>query len=305
MTEQGDYGQNSRVACIVLNWNGWKDTVQCLAALQRCTHSQLTTIVVDNGSTDNSASRIRLEFPQIFLLETGKNLGFAAGNNVGIRYALDQRPDFIWLLNNDTEPAPEALSALVTKALTDDKIGAVASICYYADSPSTVQVWAGARVNLWTGSARNATEPQIDEWFDGLYGASLLIRRTALEDVGLLDEGFFFYWEETELCLRLRKRSWRLAAAPDSSVLHKTGASVGKDMSLRDRYSTASALRVLRLHSSVPALAITLFLALRFGRRLIHREFSRCVAVWAGVQDYCRTPQTAAQANDIRYNRGF
>ena len=89
VTEQGDYGRNLRVTCIVLNWNGWKDTVQCLAALQRCTHSQLTTIVVDNGSTDDSASRIRLEFPEIFLLETGKNLGFAAGNNVGIRYALD------------------------------------------------------------------------------------------------------------------------------------------------------------------------------------------------------------------------
>lgn len=299
VTEQENDGRKLRVTCIVLNWNGWKDTVQCLVALQRCTHSPLTTIVVDNGSTDDSASRIRLQFPDICVLETGKNLGFAGGNNVGIRYALDHGADFIWLLNNDTEPAPDALSALVTKALTDDRIGAVASICYHADAPSTVQVWAGTRVNLWIGYARNATEPQNDEWFDALYGASLLIRRTALEDVGLLDAGFFFYWEETEFCVRLRKRSWRLAAAPDSSVLHKTSGTVGNNMSLRDRYSTASALRILRLHSSAPALAIALFLAFRLGHRLIRREFSRCIGVWAGVRDYCRTPQTVAQANDI------
>lgn len=305
MTEQGDSGRHLRVTCIVLNWNGWKDTVKCLAALQRCTHPQLTIIVVDNGSTDGSASRIRLQFPGIFLLETEKNLGFAAGNNVGIRYALDHGAEFIWLLNNDTEPAPEALSALLTKALTDDRIGAVASICYYADAPSTVQVWAGCRVNLWLGSARNATEPHNDEWFDALYGASLLIRRAALEEVGLLDPGFFFYWEETEFCLRLREHSWRLAAAPDSSVLHKTGASVGTNMSMRDRYSTASALRILRLHSTLPALAISLFLALRFGHRLLRGEFSRCSGVWEGVRDYRTTPPAEAPADNIRFNQGF
>jgi len=254
--------------------------------LKECRYRNLTIIVVDNGSTNDSVARIRAAHPDVLLLESGKNLGFAGGNNIGIRYALAQGAEYVWLLNNDTEPAPDALSALVAKALTDRRIGAVASICYYADKPSTVQAWAGTRVNLWIGYTRNSTEPHDDDWFHSLYGASMLIARPALEDAGLLDEGFFHYWEETEFCLRLRKKGWRLAAAPDSHVLHKVAASTGGNSLVLDRYFTASGLRVLRLHSVAPRLAMFLFLMGRFVRRILRFQFSRCRSVWEGVQDY-------------------
>lgn len=280
---------NPKVACIILNWNGWQDTIACLAALQECTYLHVTVIVVDNGSADDSVARIRAAHPNILVLESGKNLGFAGGNNVGIRYALAHGSEYVWLLNNDTKPAPDALHALIAKALTDKRIGAVASICYYADAPSKVQAWAGGRVNLWIGYADNSTEPHEDDWFDGLYGASLLVARTALEDAGLLDEGFFLYLEETEFCLRLRKKAWRLAAAPDSRVLHKLKASTGGNNLILDRYSTASSLRMLRLHSPAPRLAALLFLTVRFARRLMRLQLSRCRSVWAGVQDYRQT----------------
>jgi len=277
---------NPLVTCIVLNWNGWRDTLECLDALKQGTYTHLTVVVVDNGSTDDSVARIRAAYPDILLLESGRNLGFAGGNNIGIRYALAHGADYVWLLNNDTKPAPDALSELIAKALTDRRIGAVASICYRADAPSTVQVWAGTRVNLWMGHARNTTEPREDDWFDALYGASLLIARPALEDAGLLDEGFFFYAEETELCLRLRKAGWRLAAAPGSCVLHKVSASAGKNRQLIDRYQTASTLYLLRLHSPAPRTAMLLFLTIRFLRRLVRFEFSRCQSVWAGARDH-------------------
>jgi GT2 family glycosyltransferase len=279
-----------------LNWNGWRDTVECLKALKACKYRNLTVIVVDNGSNDDSVARIRAAHPNILLFESKKNLGFASGNNIGIRYALAQGSDYVWLLNNDTEPAPDALPALVAKALTDSRIGAIASICYYADEPSTVQVWAGARVNLWIGYGRNSTEPHPDKWFHSLYGASMLIACPAIEDVGMLDEGFFHYWEETEFCLRLRKKNWLLAAAPESRVLHKVAASTGGDSLILDRYATTSLLRLLRLHSAAPRLAMFVFLSVRFVRRILRFQFPRCRSVWEGVQDYRQslpiTPKT-------------
>jgi GT2 family glycosyltransferase len=290
------------VTCIVVNWNRWKDTIECLNALKECTYTNLSLIVVDNGSTDDSVAQIRAAFPGVLLLESGRNLGFAGGNNVGICRGL-ATADYVWLLNNDTKPAPDALSALVAKANSDEQIGAVSSICYYADSPNKVQVWGGARVNLWFGYCRNATEPHNDEWFDALYGASMLIRRASLEDVGLLDQGFFFYCEETEFCLRLRKRGWRIAAAPDSIVLHKAGASSGTS-ALRDRYFTASGLRVLRLHSPAPSMGMAFFLTLRMARRLLTFNFSRCRSVWAGIKDYRRSSRSPNGASGIRYSQG-
>jgi hypothetical protein len=272
-----------------LNWNGWQDTVECLNALNESTYPNQTVIVVDNGSTNDSAGRIRAAHPDILLIESGKNLGFAGGNNIGIRHALAHGADFVWLLNNDTKAAPNALSALVAAALANNKIGAVASICYYADSPSSVEAWAGARVNLWIGYGRNSTKLHSDDWFDSLNGTSMLVSRAALEDAGLLDEGFFLYWEDTEFCLRLRKKGWRLAAAPDSCVLHKVNASTGGNKLALDRYQTASALRLLRLHSPAPYLASVAFLLIRFARRLERLQFDRCRSVWAGVQDYRQT----------------
>lgn len=275
-----------RVSCVVLNWNGWAHTDECLTALRECTYERVTLIVVDNGSTDNSVAKIRAAFPDVLVLESGKNLGFAGGNNVGIRHALADGANYVWLLNNDTKPDPNALSALIAKALTDTTIGAVASVCYYAESPSTVQAWAGARVNLWTGSARLSRKPRPDEWFDSLNGTSILISRAAIESVGLLDEDFFLYWEDTEFCLRLRKRGWRIAAAPDSRVLHKVGASTGRSKLILDRYEVSSGLRVLTLYSPAPSFARLCFLARKFARRLVLAELRRCKSVSAGARDY-------------------
>jgi GT2 family glycosyltransferase len=275
-----------QVACIVLNWNGWKDTIECLDALKKRVYPHLIVVVVDNGSTNDSVARIRAAHPDILLLESGENIGFAGGSNIGIRNALAHGAEYIWLLNNDTKPAPDALSALVAKALSDKSIGAVASICYYADAPSAVEAWAGGHVNLWIGYGRNSTVPHEDDWFHTLNGTSMLVPRAALEDAGLLDEGFFLYWEDTDFCLRLRKKGWRLAAAPDSRVLHRVNASTGGDRLILDRYQTASALRILHLHSPAPHLASFLFLTVRFARRLVRLQFARCRSVWAGVQDY-------------------
>jgi len=108
-----------KVSCIVLNWNGWEDTLRCLAALEDTTYKNLQMIVVDNHSTDDSVERIKNAHPDTLVIEASANLGFAGGNNLGIRYALENGTEYVWLLNNDTVPAASALSELVSKALAD------------------------------------------------------------------------------------------------------------------------------------------------------------------------------------------
>ena len=178
------------VTCVILNWNGWQDTTDCLEALKQCTYTNLSIIVVDNGSINDSVVRIKASHPDILLLESG-SLASQAATNIGIRHAIAHGAEYVWLLNNDTRPSPDALTALVEKAATDDRIGAVGSVCYYADSPSTVEAWGGARVNLWIGYGRNSTEPREDSWFHSLNGTSILVSTAAIQDAGLLDEGFF------------------------------------------------------------------------------------------------------------------
>jgi GT2 family glycosyltransferase len=114
-----------------------------LSSLEFLDYPDYKVIVVDNGSTDNSVAEIRKAHPQITLLETGRNLGFAGGNNVGIRYALEQGADYVWLLNNDTKADPHALTAMVEVAESDPRIGAVGSVLYYMDEPERVQAWGG------------------------------------------------------------------------------------------------------------------------------------------------------------------
>jgi len=134
------------VLVLVLNWNGWRDTLKCLSSLKGLDYQNSRVIVVDNGSTDDSVIWIRRAYPEIELVETGVNLGFAGGNNVGIRYALKHGAKYAWLLNNDTLVAPNTLTEMVMIAKANPKVGAVGSVIYHLTRPNEVQEWAGGRV---------------------------------------------------------------------------------------------------------------------------------------------------------------
>jgi GT2 family glycosyltransferase len=279
-----------KVACVVLNWNGWRDTLECLGALKRVAYASCTIIVVDNGSTDDSVERIREAAPDVALLHSGSNLGFAGGNNVGIRHALDQKADYVWLLNNDTQPRSGALTELVAKAVSDPRLGEVGSVLLYAHDVTQVQAWGGGRVSLWSGRSEHARSERPDEWFQYLTAASVLLPRAALEDVGLLDEGFFLYWEDGDLSFRLRSKGWRLGVAARSIVLHKEHASTGRNRRLIDRYVVSSGIRFLHKHSPAPAISIGLFLLLRIFKRLLTGQFNRLTDITGGIKDYLSTP---------------
>lgn len=272
-----------KVHVVVLNWNNYSDTVSCLSSLRQLHYENYEVVVVDNGSADDSASQIRNTFPEVRVIETNRNLGFAGGCNVGIRYALGRDSHFIWLLNNDTVVDPQALQTLVDKATSDDRIGAVGSAIYVMDDPTRLAAWGGGHVSFWLGHSRHFLVPVPDSSVDFITGASMLIAREAIEQVGLLSEEFFMYWEDADFCYRLRDAHWKVGVAGRSRIWHKGSASVGQASVCLDAYFNASAVRFFRKHAPIPSWPIWTGSSLRLGKRALQGNWKRFRAVLAAV----------------------
>lgn len=263
---------------VVLNWNGWQDTIECLRSLDKLAYQHYRVLVIDNGSTDDSVARIKEQFPEIELIETGKNLGFAGANNLGILHALNRGAEFVWLLNNDTLVEPHSLSQLVEVALNNPEAGAVGSVLYYLDNPSQVQAWGGGRVNFLLGRTHHAHQPAR---LDYLTAASLLIRRRVFESVGLLDDGFFMYWEDADFGYRMRKAGWKLAVAAETRILHKESASSGTKSYRTNLYLSASTVRFFSKHGKAAFATIAVSIA---GRALLRLATGAWHRAWAVVK---------------------
>lgn len=260
------------VYIVILNWNGWPDTLACIDSILKSDYPNFIIEVIDNNSTDDSVSRIRNAYPDISLTVNDGNLGFGRGCNVGIKHALERNMDYIWLLNNDTLINRTTLSAMVHLAESDSKIGATGSVLYHMGvDPPLVQAWGGGCINLWTGRARHFTAQEPVSKIDYLTGASILLRNEAINIIHGFDESYFMYWEDADLCFQLREHGWKLAVAVDSKVWHKESASLGKTNPLLARYFAGSAARFFRKHAPLPIIPIIIGI----GNRLIKYGFRR------------------------------
>jgi GT2 family glycosyltransferase len=232
-----------RIAVIVLNWNRRVDTLECLDSLARQTYLNYYVIVIDNGSTDGSVGSIQANFPDAIVVTNSSNLGYAEGNNIGIGLALNDAADYVLLLNNDTVVDPTLLEQLVRVAETSEQVGAVgAKILYYSDRE---RIWsAGSVLNYTETVTRLRGYRQIDrgqfdriEEVECISGCAMLLRRSAIEAVGVLDRLFSpAYFEDTDWCLRARQRGYRILYAPAAKVWHKVSMSGGGEYNLRERY---------------------------------------------------------------------
>jgi GT2 family glycosyltransferase len=267
-----------------VNWNSWSETATCLSSLFSLRYENRRVMVVDNGSTDDSVSRIRGAFPWVEVILAGANLGFPRGCNVGIRRGLQEGTDYVWLLNNDATADPGALEALVEKAESDPQIGAVGSAIYCKEQPTELQAWGGGYVNFWMGYARHFLKPVADEKIQYITGASLLVPRRVLEAVGLLDEGIFLYWDDPEYCWRLRGAGWKLAVAGTSKIWHKGASAYGRKSPRLDAFYNASSARFFAHYSPIPLLSLSVGVSLRIGKRLMGGDWERARAVWAGTR---------------------
>ena len=243
-----------RVAIIILNWNGLRDTIACLESLSRLDYPHYQVVVVDNGSTDGSVEAIQGRFPEATLIENGENLGFTGGNNVGLRYALTQGADYALLLNNDTEVAPDFLSRLVQAAEADPRIGVAGPTLYYYARPDLI--WsAGGAIDWRHGQTRmvGLNEPESGQFgtapreVDFVTGCALLIKRAVMERVGLLDERFFAYYEEAEWCVRAQRAGFRVVNVPMAKVWHKIPLDARDHSPLVHYYMTRNRLLFLKV----------------------------------------------------------
>lgn len=270
---------SSRTSIIILNWNGWRDTIECLESLQRLTYPSYQIIVVDNGSTDDSVGKIKAwargEIPiesrffeydpttkpvqwieydretaeeggiaqeekrtaslppnrRLVIIRTGKNLGFAGGNNVGIKYALRKKFEYIGLLNNDTVVECEFLTQLIVALEKDSNYIAISpKILHYAE-PMKIW-WAGGRIHPWTGGSSYIGHGRLDgpQWcgirqVDAFSGCCFVARSSTFQRLGLLDEDMFFGEEEFAYGWSAKKQKLSICVNLDSKIYHKWGSS--------------------------------------------------------------------------------
>lgn len=266
----------TRVAIVVLNWNSWQDTLECLESVFRCDYPDYRVIIVDNGSTDGSVERIlawtdgtsaaisaqgclqKFVTPPVpkpvqcrvidrrtaeqeqaaissplLIITAGGNLGFAGGNNVALRY-LARQDDwrYVWLLNNDTVISPDALQALVRRLDESPAAGMCGSLLPYYDRPDIIWAQGGGSLNRWLAKSacignglplgQGYSRADVERLMKYVAWASLLVTRQFIEEIGLMSEEYFLYYEEPDWAFR-GKHHFGLVYAPESVVYHKVG----------------------------------------------------------------------------------
>ncbi len=287
------------VAAVVLSWNGREDTLACLRSLAAVEGTGLATILVDNASTDGTVEAVRAELPEVEVLVNDANLGFAEGNNVGIRRALEGDAAWVLVLNNDVEVDPGFLRALLDEAGRRPDAGALSPVILFGP-PSELIWFAGARYDPrrgYNGRQRGYGEPAgapFDEVWetDRVCGAAMLVPRAVLEQVGVFDTALFAYYEDTDWSLRARAAGRRFYVVPAGRIWHKVSRSSGGESSPATLYyGTRNALAVAERYAPLglvgtwrrrgALLAAHLVQALGSGRRR-----QGLAAVFAGWRDF-------------------
>ena len=248
-----------KLAVIVLHYRNLDDTLECLESLERQDYAHFEVILIDNGSSDPLEEAVK-KFPRLLLLRNEANLGYAEGNNCGIRFALQRGAEALLLLNNDTTTAPDLLSAFAKAARDYPEAGVFGAKIYFYDEPTLI--WhAGGNVCLKT--YRCYHEGCLDwdtnnEWktvrdINYACGCAVFIRAEAIGEVGLMAPEFFLIWEEIDWCWRLRKAGFRCLYIPQARVWHKISHSFegGKHGPLWKYYFFRNRLLFLKRHFSL------------------------------------------------------
>lgn len=289
---------SAKIYIIVLNWNGKTDTLECLKSLRAITYDNYQVLMVDNGSEDDSVTTVRQAFPEVEILETGKNLGFAGGNNKGIKYALEKGCDYAYLLNNDTTVEPNCLKTLVDTMEADLKIGLVSSKIFYHSEPDIL--WFAGGKNNWMKNSgghlglnqKDAPEFNHQKEVEFLTGCSLLISRALLEKIGVLAEDYFLYYEDVDYSMRAQNTGYKTVYVPTSIIYHKVSRSTKPGSPSYIYYHTRNRLVCAVRNGSLPIKIInylfSFFLATKETVKFLFfpdkREWAG--AVLRGVRDF-------------------
>ena len=248
------------VYVILVNWNGREDTLGCIASLLQMTYGPFRILLVDNASSDHTVEAVRDRFPMVEIIETGANLGYTGGNNVGMRHALEAGADYVFLLNNDTTIHAEALTRLVECAESKSEIGVVGPRQYFYDHPLTI-AGTGSVID-WDGATiyhrRRGEVDEVNEEYrdadpypvDFMDGCAILVKREYLDKAGLLDERFHLGgFEDADWSRRGLAAGYQEWNVPRAYVWHKVSAAAGLGSPLTTYYMTRNELLFFWLHS--------------------------------------------------------
>lgn len=221
-----------KIAAIVLTWNNFNDTAECIQSLQNQDYEELQIIIVDNGSSDDSAQQLESEFPNVNVIYAKKNHGFGGGMNIGIKEALSKDIEHIWLLNNDVVcHNNQLLSTLVNRLELYRQIGAISPVINYYQSS---KVWFHRGIiDEYRGDAEHTRDPLLSSSYDDdlvlndyVPTACVLYRRSVFEEVGLFPEKYFLYYEDVEHCHSM-KNHYDIVTDSTVTAAHKKSASTG------------------------------------------------------------------------------
>ncbi len=284
--------REDNVIAVVLNWNRPHDTAKCVESLMGMSRPASKIIVVDNGSSDDSVNYLSRRFPATQIIESAENLGFGGGMNLGLKAALHDGADWIWLLNNDLEVASDCLHQLLQAVEDDREVAAVSPAIYeflHRDRMASI----GKGIVRWRLGSTTQLSDGDGRPGDYLSGAALLIRARAMQAVGMFDERFFMGWEDVDLGLRLQASGWTLATCADAKIWHAEAKSTENDTSLREAMyadATHTFFRKWRPRSRAP-LIISGLLAVR--RRVKCRDWQgAATAARAHAKNLIRGPQS-------------
>ena len=222
----------AKVAIVIVNWNGKENTFECLESVRSIDYPCVEVIVVDNGSTDNSADAIRERFPEVVLLRAEKNLGTAGGRNIGARYALKSGADFVFFLDNDAIVDSQVIVNFLKAGDVIKRNGIFGPKIYYFSEPR--KIWyAGTQwknpgfIHLGMGDTEDGQRFNSIEETAYVCGCAMFVDRAVLEKIGIFDERFFAYFEETDFCYRAKASGFPSFFVPSAKVWHKVSASSG------------------------------------------------------------------------------
>lgn len=282
------------VFIVILNWNGWRDTLACVESCRKLTWSNFRIVVVDNDSTDGSEEILRQHLKDVEIIQSGANLGFAGGNNVGIRRALACGADYVWLLNNDAEAESDALTMLVETMEREPSSGIAGSKIYYYDTPRCIWfaggMWEKGRLRLRQRGANQLDEGQFERVCElgSVSGCSMLVRVAAIREMGLMEEGYFLYWEDTEWCARVREKGYKVLFVPASQIWHKVSASTGHGSFAQYYYSVRNGLFFLRQHDLLLIPEFALYNILFGIKSMFFGNVQPLQGVGCGMADFVR-----------------
>jgi hypothetical protein len=284
------------VAVVIVNYNGYQLTRDCLRSFEPVSYGNYALIVVDNASVDGSVPRLREEFPHVHYVEHKSNAGFTGGNNLGIRKACELGAEYLFLLNNDTVVSENVLQELVGFAVAHPETGIIAPLTYYFEAKDTIS-FGGGQIDRNTGlyyhlnkgkKLRDLLDNVIDCTF--IEGTAMFLRtEVALEGGGFCNK-YFLTSEESELCVRVADKGYRLAMISSCSVWHKISQSLKGGSTLRDYFIFRNRLlfvkRNARNFSAKNALFLIGSYAKCFASAIRGDSLPTAMGIVLGVLDY-------------------